>query len=72
MSREKRLDLKTFQIDQHSELDIIQEDMHVLIIYVVTQKQAVEEVGGSVCGGVVCVCVWCVVGCCRCCYLGEK
>lgn len=58
MSREKRLGLRTFQIDQHSELDLIQEDMHVFIIYMVTQKQAVEEVGGSVCG-VVCVCLVC-------------
>lgn len=36
--------------------------MHVFIIYVVTQRQAVEEVGGSV--WYVCVCVsgvWLVV-----------
>lgn len=61
-SREKRLGLRTFQIGQHSELDIIQENMHVFIIYVVTQRQAVEEVGGSV--WYVCVCVsgvWLVV-----------
>lgn len=52
MSKEKRLGLVTFQIDQHSELDIIQENMHVFIIYMVTQRQAVEKVGGSVCGWV--------------------